>query len=130
MCTKLKSRIPLGTEDRPHIRFTGEYRFLLLANPILSNVLLNTITKDLILYGQNNQNANEARNFNQLAEQAGLELKRRFTLSRRTLLQEMSKFPTGLRAGPASEIANRTAEVEPPRNTWSNKRIKPIVQFI
>ena len=130
LCTKLKSRIALGAEDSPHIRFTGEYRFIIIVNPILSNVLLNTITKDLILYGQNNQNVNEARSFNQLAEQAGLELKRNYTLPKRTLLQEISKFPTGLRAGPANEIANGTLEAEPPRNSWTNKRIKPIIQYI
>ena len=129
LCTKIKSRIALGEEDCPHIRFTGEFRFIVIVNPILSNVLSNTITKDLFLFGQENQNRPNAKSFNQLAEQAGLELKRKYILPKRTLLQEISRYPTGLKAGPAHEISNRTVEMEPPRNNWVSKRLKPIIQL-
>ena len=101
-----------------------------MANPLLSNVLANTITKDLVIHGQEAQLESSARNFNQLAKQAGLDLKRKYMSPFKTLLQEILKYPSGLKAGPASEIAAKTIELEPPRNNWTTKRIKPVFQNI
>ena len=84
------------------------------------------MTKDLCLKDRCEQQEIEGENFRQFAVQVGLDLKKKHALNKRTLLAEIAKFPTGLKAGPATELANQILEQEPPRNEWSAMRIKTL----
>ena len=126
-CTKLRTRVSMGEDDASHIRLVGEFRYLIITNPLLSDILSSTMTKDLCLQDKNEQQENEGESFRQFAIQVGLDLKKKHTLNKRTLLAEIAKFPTGLKGGPATELANKILEQEPPRNEWSAMRIKTLI---
>ena len=126
-CTKLRTRVNMGEDDAAHIRLVGEFRYLIITNPLLSDILSSTMTKDLCLQDRCEQQNNEGENFRQFAVQVGLDLKKKHAINKRTLLAEIAKFPTGLKAGPATELAGRILEMEPPRNVWSAMRIKTLI---
>ena len=117
----------MGEDDAAHIRLVGEFRYLIITNPLLSDILSNTMTKDLCLQDRCEQQNVEGENFRQFAMQVGLDLKKKHSINKKTLLAEIAKYPTGLKAGPATELACRTLEMEPPRNEWSALRIKTLI---
>ena len=127
--TLIKYNDNLGTPKSRHETVTGQFKIIIIKNPLLSDVLFHAICEDKIVVtnAADQVEVEENDEFKSHAREHGMKLITTVKKSSTSMYQKLMSIPRGAVHGKTSSVAKNAIERENPTSNWNSKRNLPLL---
>ena len=127
--TLIKYAENFGEPKSRHETITGQFRIILIKNPLLSDVLFHLICEDKIVVTNSADQVEENDEFKTYAREHGLKLTSTVKKTSSTMYQKLMKIRGGTVHGKTSGVAKETIPREQPISNWNPNRSLPVLHL-
>ena len=119
----------MGNPKSRHETVTGQFRIIIIKNPLLSEVMFQAICEDKNIVTNATDQIDDNDDFKTYAREHGLKMTTTVRTTAPLMYHKLMNIPRGAVLGKTSGVAKETIRREQPINCWNLRRSLPVVQL-